>query len=640
MLLNLVDRPTWFETAVMASTQAKGKKRKKRKTSSSKGQSTLDNILHKKDMPLTIKEKKAFDEKIALHYYLTGSAFQRVEEESFLSAVRMLNPFITLPNRRRLAGTLLTTVYDAWMLVALAWFVGKIVCLASDAWTNTNQLPVVNYMAINSEKSLFVECVDKDVKHDAQWLADDSSRVIKKLLGDRAEVAGGINDNTAANQKMWKLLKIEFPSMFFYGCIAHGLHLLIRDIFGPSKTLKNNPDYRDGPGNADHNRGLTKMHPQGYPFADLLGFIEQCRELVSFFKNTHYPRVQLLELQRENRVSGLQAEAATRWGTLEKMAESIIKNDANITAVVQGRGFVSDATTPAGKATRRALKTLVEDPAFITKLTKIVAVCAPINRLIVKYQSDKHPLSAVYRDMVYELPAQYDLVTQLDTAEREYVVKRITKRWEFLAADCHGMAYVLDPKWAGADLAMPKMSAIESNIFKWTPSPITDPELRDDYEHEVEAEYMKYIIFARTLSTATPILHARLTREKSPLAPYEFWTAYGDQWPKLKKLALRIFSLPASTASCERNFSLMGFIHSKIRNKLGAAKVQMITFIKNNYHQLKGVKQQLDAAAYDDEEGVVGEVIDLADEAEDDDEASYESGEPVDEMDDIDGNDE
>ena len=60
----------------------------------------------------------------------------------------------------------------------------------------------------------------------------------------------------------------------------------------------------------------------------------------------------------------------------------------------------------------------------------------------------------------------------------------------------------------------------------------------------------------------------------------------------------------------------MGFIHSKIRNKLGPMKVQMLTFIKNNYAVLYPAKVSVSGFVEDDEESA-GEELG-ADDLEDD----------------------
>ena len=47
-----------------------------------------------------------------------------------------------------------------------------------------------------------------------------------------------------------------------------------------------------------------------------------------------------------------------------------------------------------------------------------------------------------------------------------------------------------------------------------------------------------------------------------------------------------MFSMVTSSASSEREFSSMAFIHSKLRNRLGNDKVNKLIFIKNNAGQV------------------------------------------------------
>ena len=56
----------------------------------------------------------------------------------------------------------------------------------------------------------------------------------------------------------------------------------------------------------------------------------------------------------------------------------------------------------------------------------------------------------------------------------------------------------------------------------------------------------------------------------------------------------------------------MGFIHSKMRNRLGPQKVQMLTFIKNNYAALYENKERVSnfiSNFIEDDEGSGGEEL-------------------------------
>ena len=40
----------------------------------------------------------------------------------------------------------------------------------------------------------------------------------------------------------------------------------------------------------------------------------------------------------------------------------------------------------------------------------------------------------------------------------------------------------------------------------------------------------------------------------------EWWDSYGDDYPELKKFAIRILSLTCSSSSCERNWSVFEMV--------------------------------------------------------------------------------
>jgi hypothetical protein len=62
----------------------------------------------------------------------------------------------------------------------------------------------------------------------------------------------------------------------------------------------------------------------------------------------------------------------------------------------------------------------------------------------------------------------------------------------------------------------------------------------------------------------------------------QYWQTDGCQWADLQSVVVHLFSMATFSAASERNFSTMGFIHSKLRNSLSAKIVEKLMFIKNN----------------------------------------------------------
>jgi hypothetical protein len=50
------------------------------------------------------KEQEEFNQLIAMHYYMTGTSFKRIEEPHLIQALRKLRPDINIPTRKALSG--------------------------------------------------------------------------------------------------------------------------------------------------------------------------------------------------------------------------------------------------------------------------------------------------------------------------------------------------------------------------------------------------------------------------------------------------------------------------------------------------------------------------------------------------------
>jgi hypothetical protein len=107
--------------------------------------------------PVSATTKAKFQQLIALHYYLTGTSFQRIEEASLSNAIQLLRPDPNLlPNRKMIAGTLLDRNYDHLkkMCDSSLGDQQQYFCIATDGWSNILNEPIVNYIATSSQITL------------------------------------------------------------------------------------------------------------------------------------------------------------------------------------------------------------------------------------------------------------------------------------------------------------------------------------------------------------------------------------------------------------------------------------------------------------------------------------------------------
>jgi len=125
----------------------------------------------------------------------------------------------------------------------------------------------------------------------------------------------------------------------------------------------------------------------------------------------------------------------------------------------------------------------------------------------------------------------------------------------------HLLANMLDPRYRGAQL--------------------TEAE-KDTAMEECEAYYpeaLPYIL--KYNAKATPFLPYMFEQSLiNNVTPLTWWRSIGDRLNKpMLALAVQLHTAVASSSGIERVFSTFGFVHSKIRNRLGTEKAAKLVSI-------------------------------------------------------------
>jgi hypothetical protein len=585
MRMNVDDRPDWFNSVKRSADNSplpfsSLSTRKKAKMA----QSIMSEYLIPQ---LTEAEQKAVQKKLALHYYCSGTSFQRIEDPQFREALQILRPDVKIPNRKQLAGPLLDQVY----LEMSSKIKKKLkepnttVCIVTDGWSNVMNDPIVNFIASNSKFSLFLEAVPTyNQGHTAEWIASNIERVINAV---EAEACGACTDNTSANKAAWKILEEKFPSMFFHGCVSHGLNLLIKDIFAPTKT--------------------NGQYPLDYPFDELSQFADQCRDIVKFFHNHHVPKANLEEMQKAAGIKKLVKPAATRWGTIRACFLSILESEQQLHSIVTSRDFITGNREQKDKRTE--LKRTITDPQFVALLKKSVSILDPIDALITYFQSDGVPVSEVFHAFQNTLPEKIRGVTGISLNERDYLLKLCQERFEFMYGDGHGVAYILDPRYFGQGINDRQFRKnLEEFIITF---PVDDnTPTSEERQATIYKELTDFLIEAQLMKNGNKMAYKGVANKLITVADY--WLTTGRSWPTLQKIAAKVFNLVASSAASERNWSTFGFIHSKLRNSLHHEKVEKLVYVKTNHALFnKIVQEDQEGSDNDYEEELDDQVNDL-----------------------------
>ena len=66
------------------------------------------------------------------------------------------------------------------------------------------------------------------------------------------------------------------------------------------------------------------------------------------------------------------------------------------------------------------------------------------------------------------------------------------------------------------------------------------------------------------------------------MPPHEWWDAFGGGAVTLQQIARRILAQICFASSCERNWSMYSFVHSKVRNRLTPSRAEDLVYIYTN----------------------------------------------------------
>lgn len=109
-------------------------------------------------------------------------------------------------------------------------------------------------------------------------------------------------------------------------------------------------------------------------------------------------------------------------------------------------------------------------------------------------------------------------------------------------------------------------------------------------------EYTNFKIYLEDQRQANSMLYRTIIAVPATTTPTKFWILEKKRFPLLSVLALNVLALVATTASAERNFSDLAFIHPKLRNCLKPVKAAKMCFVRNNLKVLQSMEIIPDAA--------------------------------------------
>uniref|UniRef100_A0A452ZFJ2 DUF659 domain-containing protein n=2 Tax=Aegilops tauschii subsp. strangulata TaxID=200361 RepID=A0A452ZFJ2_AEGTS len=99
----------------------------------------------------------------------------------------------------------------------------------TDAWTDKRGRGVMNLVVHSAYGVVFVDSVDcSDVRKDGKMIFDLVDRCIEEI-GEK-NVVQVVTDNVSVNIAAASMMKVKRPSLFWNGCAARTIDLMLQDI--------------------------------------------------------------------------------------------------------------------------------------------------------------------------------------------------------------------------------------------------------------------------------------------------------------------------------------------------------------------------------------------------------------------------
>ncbi|GBC07859.1 hypothetical protein RclHR1_07730012 [Rhizophagus clarus] len=376
---------------------------------------------------------------------------------------------------------------------------------------------------ISKAKSLCMVS-DGEESHTGEWIANQIIQQME-IIGTH-KFSSVITDTASVMKAAWKRIEEKYSHIVCLGCNSHIINLLIGDI------LK---------------------------IDEIKDIVNNGKMIVNYFKSHIQAAAKLKRIQIENynKEIALVLPTLTRWGTHLSCFQSLLKSKIALEQVLMDPKI--------RQKINREVRNNVLSEEFWEMADLITKILEPMVVILKLFESDTSTLSTVYS----HFNKLINKISELSCEFSEYIQQLIHKRWEYSYHPVMMAAYMLDPRF----LEESEDADIEAIGY----AEFTEFTNRRFGQEESVKLFAELVVFRQKNS---PYDNETIWLSSSVLSPSIWW----QSWPKseLQQLAIKILSIPTSSAAAERKFSTFGFIHNKICNRLQNDRVKKLVFIYGN----------------------------------------------------------
>ncbi|RHZ77864.1 hypothetical protein Glove_170g15 [Diversispora epigaea] len=331
-----------------------------------------------------------------------GWAFHWVNKPEVEELFNFLNPHLKLPDRRLLAGSILTdTIKDSNILTLKTLQEDQIgVTLTFDGWTNVRNEHLLGIVIFTSEGRPYVwKAIDISSEYETHVeVMEKAKEMIKELNNSNIKVIAVVTDSADP----YATSRITEKAIVFLPCFAHQINLCVGEIFKESTEFKQTMD--------------------------------KAIKIASFFRNPNYKFfiVKLKDQQYEEykRYFTIAAPGETRWNSCYYICTSILKTQKALQILaIKFEPPITETRRRTGEDLflKREIYEIISFHTFWQYLNHLIEILYPYCKILNKLQSDKARLNEVTHNLAY-ITQFWNNYSNSTLATR--LVTQLEKRWK------------------------------------------------------------------------------------------------------------------------------------------------------------------------------------------------------------------
>ncbi|OWZ09766.1 hypothetical protein PHMEG_00017477 [Phytophthora megakarya] len=380
-------------------------------------------------------------------------------------------------------------------------------------------------------------------------------------------------DSAPVMPKAWEILERERP-IFCHGCSSHALNLILEEVMRLEWM----------------SWALTRS-------VAVAKFIRNRSQLLARFQRQQ-------KKGKEEHQRALRLPVLTRWYSSYECIKSIVDNRSTNIDLFKKKKVLKKRFGRSPAKLNEA-RDIVENKAFWSRTNLVASLMKPFVDAIAVLERDSCCVSMVYWQFsqLRREPIFNQRHSSIPVLVRKKILKSITDKWAFLHTDTIGISFLLDQTkktadFVEADLAVAVESVKEIAVRLKV---VTTPAETEQIGNEACAFYLKKDRWS-----------SQTRARQGGLSPIAWWSdkvnrtsTDDDYYPLLAPLAVKIYTIPTSSAASERSWSIHDFIHTKRRNRLDAERVETLVYIycnAGNKDSRTSILYTIDESQSDDED--------------------------------------